>query len=72
MSEKEKLLAILKAKGFDLAEDQIKGLVEAVFEVSEEVIKASANKFDDLLLPLLPLAKNMILKAVDKLDGKVE
>jgi hypothetical protein len=68
---KAELLADLKAQGLDVAEDALKGIVEAVFGAVEKLIQASPNKYDDMLLAFLPLAKPMVLELVDKVDGQV-
>ena len=61
----------LKEQGLDLAEDGAKLVVDSVFAwLSEEVIK-SENKYDDLLLAILPVLKPLVDKAVDKIDGEV-
>lgn len=68
--DKQALIAILKAKGLDIAEDALKDALEALFEVAEEVVKKSENKYDDLLMVILPQIKPYILEAVDKIDGQ--
>ena len=66
--DKKALVEMLKAKGLDIAEDALKDVVEVVFEIAEEAVKQSENKYDDLLLAILPQVKPLILKAIDKLD----
>lgn len=68
--DKQALIAILKAKGLDIAEEALKDALEALFQVAEEVVKKSENKYDDLLLVILPQIKPYILEAVDKIDGQ--
>jgi len=68
--DKQALIAILKAKGLDIAEDALKDALEALFEVAEELVKKSENKYDDLLLVILPQIKPYLLEAIDKIDGQ--
>lgn len=69
--DKKALVEILKAKGLDIAEEALGEAIEALFEVAEEVVKQTENKYDDLLLAILPQVKPLILKAIDKIDGQV-
>ena len=52
-----------------LAEDVTEECVNKIFEIVEIYIKSSMNKFDDLVLPFLPQAKEFVLKYVNKIDG---
>lgn len=52
----------------ELGETLTRDIVNTVFVMLEEGIKESENKLDDSLLPLLPSAKEFILKYVDKID----
>lgn len=65
------LSELLKEKGLDIAEDAAKAIVEAVFQLAEEAVKKSSNKYDDMLLAALPLVKPVVLEYVDKIDKKV-
>jgi hypothetical protein len=65
-----KLAEKLKEQGLDLAEDAAVLVVEAVFSWAEEQVSLSENKYDDLLLVVLPIVKPMLLAEVDKIDGK--
>lgn len=69
--DKAQLVEMLKLKGLDIAEEALKDVVEAVFQVAEEAVKASENKYDDLLLVILPQVKPLVLAAIDKLDKQV-
>ena len=60
----------LKARGLDLAEEGAKIVVEEMFSWLEESCKVSPNKYDDLLLVVMPIVKPEIMKQVDKIDGK--
>jgi hypothetical protein len=65
------LSELLKEKGLDIAEDAAKLVVEAVLELAEKAAKDSSNKFDDVLLAVLPLLKPVIMDYIDKIDKKV-
>ena len=69
--EEKSLSELLKEKGLDVAEDAAKLVVEAVFEFAEEAVLKTENKYDDVLVALLPVAKPLVLELVDKIDGKV-
>lgn len=53
----------------ELAEDVTEDCVNKIFEIIEIYIKSSINKFDDLVLPFLPQAKDFVLRYVNKIDG---
>jgi len=62
----------LKKEGLDLAEDAAEKVVKVIFNwVEAEVIK-SENKYDDMVLAVLPALKPIIFKAIDKIDGNVD
>lgn len=60
----------LKARGLDVAEDALKGLVEDVFSWVESSVKESATPYDDIALGILPVIKNETLKKIDTIDGQ--
>lgn len=62
------LVEQLKGHGLDLAEDAAKIAVEELFIWIEKSAGLSENKYDDLLLAILPLIKAEVLKQVDKID----
>lgn len=64
------LVAKLKAKGMDVAEEAAAVLVEEVIDWVVESSVISPNKVDDLLAVMLPVAKTHILSLVDKIDGQ--
>jgi hypothetical protein len=64
------LVAKLKSKGLDVAEDAARHLVEASLEWVEESAKLSATPYDDMGLIVVPQLKKMALAAVDKIDGQ--
>ena len=54
-----------------LAENVSRDSVESVFKMAELTIQATDNKFDDMLLPALPMLKEALLKQVDKISEDV-
>lgn len=64
------LVQKLEGMGLPLAEEAAKDLIEAVFAWSEESIKLSESKIDDLMLALLPPMKSFLISKLDKIDGK--
>ena len=67
----KKLLEALKGKGLDLAEDAAKVVVIEVLEFVEKEVTESENKYDDILLAVLPAVKAVLLAQIDKIDGEV-
>lgn len=59
----------LKAKGLDVAEEAAKIIVEETLTFIVESAVKSENKYDDLLVAIVPVIKPHILSAVDKIDG---
>jgi ribosomal protein L1 len=66
----DELKAEVKAATLELAEKVAAESVETIFTLMELVIKDSENKFDDMVLPALPLLKTKVLALVAKIDGK--
>jgi hypothetical protein len=66
------LIEALKEKGLDIAEDAAKLVVVEVLNFVEKQVIASENKYDDLLLAVLPTVKTLILAQIDKIDGEIE
>ena len=64
------LVEILKGHGLELAEDAAEKVVKSTLEWLEAEVVKSENKYDDLLLAVLPVLKPMIFAAIDKIDGK--
>lgn len=62
--------AQLKAEGLDFAEESVKDIVENAFATINVIVKITENKYDDMALPLIELAKKVVMDAVDKIDGK--
>lgn len=65
------LVAKLKARGLDIAEDAAKIVIEETCDWLQESIVLSENKFDDLAGPFIPELKKAALDQADKIDGKV-
>ena len=65
------LVAKLKDKGLDLAEEAAKLVAESVLDWVTESVVATENKFDDLLIAVVPIVKQEVLKYIDKIDGQV-
>ena len=66
------LLEELKKEGLVVAEDAAEKVVKVVLEWLEKEAIASENKYDDILLAVLPILKAEIFKAIDKIDGVVD
>lgn len=66
----KKLGLKLKDRGLDVAEEALKAVVEETIDWVAESAVESKNKLDDILVPVLLMAKPHILKAVDKIDGE--
>jgi hypothetical protein len=70
MSVGKMIVEELKKEGLDIAEDVAIKVVHVLFNVLEKAAVQSENKYDDLIIPLIPIIKPMVLKLVDKIDGK--
>ena len=66
---KEKL-ELMKADGLDLGEDAAKKLIKYSFELANSYIFLSKNKYDDLLLAVMPMIEKELLALADKIDGE--
>lgn len=64
------LVAKLKAKGLDIAEDVAAVALVEILDWVVESAKASNNSYDDLFIAVMPLLKAEMLKQIDKIDGK--
>lgn len=65
------LVEKFKAKGLDLAEEAAQLVVDSVFEWIPEEAAKTDTKVDDFVAGLLPMAKPVVDKAVDRIDGEV-
>jgi len=61
----------LKAAGLELAEEQVKVVVEVLCAKAEKIAAASENKVDDALVAVIPMLKPFLLSLVDKIDQEV-
>ena len=64
------LIERLKAKGMDVAEDMAKLVAVEVMDWLGDSFVLSENKYDDLVLPLMPPIKAFVVSQLDKIDGK--
>lgn len=58
----------LKKEGLELAEESAKMAAHAFLNSVEKMIVASENKYDDLLLPLVGIAKPELMKLIDEIN----
>lgn len=65
------LVAKLKEKGMDIAEDVAKVALIEILDWVVESAKLSNNNYDDILVAVMPLLKTAMLEQIDKIDGKV-
>lgn len=64
------LVEQLKGRGLDLAEDAALIVLDEVFVFFEKSAQMSENKYDDLVLAIMPMLKAEAMKQIDKIDGK--
>ena len=57
----------LKPHGLEFTEKGLCVMTEEVLNWVEESAKKSDNKFDDLVVPFIPLLKEKIQKEIDKI-----
>jgi hypothetical protein len=72
MKPEQILLDAIKAEGLDIAEDAIINLVKAIMNALPAYFVATPNKMDDIAIAILPILLPSIIKALDKIDGKVD
>lgn len=69
---KKIILEKAKAKGLIVAENAAGDLQELAFEIVDEVVKLTANKYDDMVWTAVRGKADEMLKGlVDKIDGQV-
>lgn len=62
----------IKKVALNIGEEAIRQSVkELVMPLIEELILKSENKYDDLLLPFKAQVEEILLSAVDRIDGEV-
>ena len=64
------IAAELKAKGLDIAEDVAVKVADAIFDTIPKILRATPNKFDDLLIPVLAVVKPKVMALIDNIDGE--
>jgi len=75
MSEKDPVKVLvkeMKKAGLNVGEDAAKSLVKALFAALPQVVLASKNKVDDILVAILPVIEPQVIKLLDKIDGEVD
>jgi hypothetical protein len=66
----KELVAKLKGKGLNIAEDAAGEVYACLKEwLSESAVK-SENKYDDLILAILPMLDELVEEQIDKIDGE--
>lgn len=70
MDLKEMIMAELKKSGLDIAEDAAVAVVKAMFVLFPKIVIATENKYDDLLLAVLPVLEPKVMELLDKIDGQ--
>lgn len=61
----------VKGVALDLAEDELKVIAEETLGWVQDSVIATENRVDDLAVPVLGILKPLIMKEIDKVDGKV-
>ena len=62
----------IKAELLKTGETVSKEAVEMVFKLVEIVVKDTENKFDDMILPVVPAIKEYVLKLLDGISEEVQ
>ena len=65
------LMAALKSRGLDLAEEALMIVLEESSEWFEVSAKLSKTPYDDMALIVMPQIKKIAAEQIDKIDGKV-
>lgn len=58
----------LKKEGIELAEESAKMACKALFRAIPKVVVASENKYDDMLLAILPVVEPMVMNLIDDIN----
>lgn len=66
------LVARLKARGLDVAEEMAVVVVEEAMAWTHDSVVLSDTKMDDLALPFLPSIEKALKGLADKVNGKVD
>jgi len=70
VSLEKELVAKLKLSGVEIAEDAALVVLDAVLDYAGKKVIESENKFDDMLIAILPLIRAELHKLADGIDGK--
>jgi len=70
VSLEKQAVANLKAKGIEVAEDALVLLLDEVLDYAAKKVIETENKFDDMLIAVLPIIKSQLVDLIDKVDGK--
>jgi len=57
-----------KKEGLELTEEAIKMAMKAVLKIIPKMIIASENKYDDLLLAVLPVIEPKLMEVIDRIN----
>ena len=69
--EKSELVAILKKNGLEVGEEIAMLAVRSVFKAIPEIVLATENKYDDMLVPLLGVVEKPVMALLDQIDGEI-
>jgi hypothetical protein len=67
---KKMIVEELEKNGLSIAEDAAVNIVKVLFGLIPKVVSATENKYDDLLLILLPAIQPTVMEALDRINGK--
>ena len=70
MDAKKVLMEELKKEGLEVAEGAAIGACKAVFKALPKFFLATENKYDDMVIPILPLVEQQMMPLLDKIDGE--
>lgn len=65
------LLSRLTTQGLPLTEQAAKLVATSVLDWVSDSIVLTPNKYDDLVLAVVPVIRDFVLKELDKIDGKL-
>lgn len=68
MEFKEMVMEEFKKEGLELTEEAVKMAVKAVLRVIPKMVIASENKYDDLLLAVLPIVEPMLMEKIEAIN----
>lgn len=68
--DKGKLVSKLKENGMEVTEDAIQVIVGCALDWLAEEALRSQTPLDDFVAGLVPITKPIVMKALDRIDGK--